>query len=561
MLLVSSLGACALTVSPILAAKDVATSDGKQQPQPGPGFTPQVLYKLLVAELAAQRGDFDLGVRQYKEAAYETRDPKVIERALRFAAFMQSKSDISELARLWSSVAPQASEPHQALAMLLLERGDVNGAAEQLEKVFSVEPKFGYMPLVGLLSRAPDKQVAMECMAQFMKSRQKDPDALFAQAHLATRLGELTLAETTLERALQLRPEWGDALVLQAHILQRTGKTAMAVERLQSALAGPLAGDFDLRLAYGRLLVDAQQFPQALAQFELLEKKNPKHPDVLYALGITSAQLDKFTEAERYFKRLLEMGEREAEASFQLGQVMEAQKREEDAIQWYGAVKDGSLMTSAQIRIVALLTNQRKYDQALAQLEAIEVDNLNDRLSVVLLHGEVMFRAKRYQEALAIYDEALGNFQDDVRLLYAHSLAAEKLDKLDLAEKDLRAILAKDPENAMALNALGYTLADRTQRYAEAKDLLQRALTIKPDEPAILDSMGWLQFRMGNLQAAVDHLQKALEKLNDPEISAHLGEVLWIKGERDRATKVWREGLKLDPFHEVLLNTMKRFGQ
>lgn len=560
-LVVSCLGACALSATHGTQAgvKPAQATAGERAVSPG--FSPQTLYQLLLAEVAVQRGEYALASRQYKAAANETRDPRVIERAMRLAGFVQAKDDMRQLAGLWSREVPGAAEPHQVLTMLLLEQGDIDGAAVQLEQIYKIKPDFDYMQVSVMLARVPDKQVSSGVMTRFMKTRQNNPEALFAQAHFASRVGEFDQAQSILGRVMTLKPRWGQPLVLRSHLLQREGKQEEAQRLLASALAQGVDDDAMVRLAYGRLLSDAKQYEAAMAEFARLEQREPENTELLYVMGVTSAQLERYADAERYFKRVLAQGQRTNEVSFQLGQLMDLQRRDEEALVWYGRVAEGGLVVPAQMRMAAVLGNLKRVDEALTLLEAVEVDNMNDRLSVSLLRGELLLRAKRYQEALATYEEALGAAPEEERLLYAYSMAAERLGRIDLAEKALRSVLSREPNNATVLNALGYTLADRTDRYAEAHGFIEAALALRPDDAAVLDSMGWVLYKQGRFVEAIGYLRKAIAQGYDAEIAAHLGEVLWRSGSLDEAKAVWGEALNKAPGHEVVVETMKRFGQ
>lgn len=560
-LLVSGLGACALSAThDSQAGKSAKAAVASEKPM-SPNFSPQALYQLLLGEVAVQRGEYALASRQYKAAAKETRDPRVIERAMRLAAFVQSKDDMKQLAGMWSREVPGATEPHQVMTMLLLEQGDIAGATAQLEQIYKIKPDFDYMQVAVMLARVPNKQVSSGVMTQFMKSRQAKSEALFAQAHFASRLGEFDQASEILARVMTMRPNWGQALVLRSHLLQREGKPEEAQQMLSTALKRGVDNDTMVRLAHGRLLVDLKQYDAAMTEFSLLEQRDPEDVELLYVMGVTSAQLERYDDAERYFKRVLAQGQRASEISFQLGQLMDVQRRDEEALSWYGKVTEGGLVAPAQMRMAGVLGNLKRYDDALTLLDAVDVENMSDRLGVTLMRGELQLRAKRYDDAMATYEEALSNSPEDSRLLYSYSLAAERKGRIDLAEKALRDVLSREPDNAMALNALGYTLADRTDRYAEAYGYIEAALALRPDDAAVLDSMGWVLYKQGRLAEAISYLRKAMEQGYDAEIAAHLGEVLWRNGAEDEAKSIWREALEKAPGHEAVVETMKRFGQ
>jgi tetratricopeptide (TPR) repeat protein len=375
------------------------------------------------------------------------------------------------------------------------------------------------------------------------------------------RQANLELALRSVDRALALKPEWPQAVVLRAQILSLQGDKAGALEYLKGLLKGKLGDDPAVGLSYARLLAENEQLDAALAQFERLVKQAPDSVEVHFAVGVLALQAKDMDKAQRHLEKVLSLGQRLLEANYYLGRLFETKGDVDNALRHYYAVRHGEYYLSAHSRAASLLADQGKLDRARDLLHALETDDPQERLRLYLVEGELLRRAGQYQEAFDFYTEKLAQMPQDTALRYARALVAERLDKLTMAEEDLRAIIDREPGNAQALNALGYTLADRTDRYEEALGFIQRALEANPGDAAIIDSMGWVQFRMGNHEQAVEYLRKALALIDDPEIAAHLSEVLWVMGDKQEARKLWDEFLGKFPEHESLLEVKQRLGQ
>ena len=316
--------------------------------------------------------------------------------------------------------------------------------------------------------------------------------------------------------------------------------------------------DDELRMLYGQLLVEEEEYGSARTEFERLLSSKPKAPDVLFALGILSLQLDDSDQARIYFTRLYQTGERRAEATFYLGQVEEQAENFQAALDWYAKTGDANA-TEAQVRTALIRAKMGEVDRAREIVQQLRDQSPGGAESLYLVEAEILAEVGQAEEALGVYATALETFPDSADLRYARAMFAVKRDRLDLAESDLRHIIDGNPEHADALNALGYTLADRTDRLEEARELIEKAHALKPDEPAILDSMGWVQFRLGNHETALGYLRRALDAMSDGEIAAHLGEVLWAMGQREEAWKVWEAALEDHPEHDYLNEVVGRY--
>jgi len=566
------LGACASsgvapdpngsTATPSVKETPIVTSPEDQQRN---RLTTDAIYGVLVGEIAGQRGQLPISVSHYLNAARLTRDPRIAERATRVALFVGDTKTGLEAAHLWVELQSNSNEAHQILAILLLRSGDTAAAQAELETLLAtlrprgVEEAYGLVAV--LLAREKNREAALSIMSQLVdRAERYQPEALFALGHLNLQTDRPTLALDSLDKALHARPGWSNAIILRARVLQVQGKGEAALNYLAGSVKTQ-PRDTSLRLAYGRALIDAKQFEQARAQFSVLAQQDPSNSDVLFALGILYLQVNQDSQAKQQFLRLVKLGQRVQESSFYLGQIAEVQNHHEEALTWYRAVKDGENALDAQIRVAALLARHGNLAAARDHLQSLEPKDTAQAVRLVLVESELLREGGRLEDAMDILSRAIEELPGNADLLYARAMTAERLNKIPILEQDLTSILVTDPNNIQALNALGYTLADRTDRLQDALGYIQRALALRPNDFYILDSMGWLQYRMGNHTEAVRYLQQALALKTDPEVAAHLGEVLWVMGNHREARKVWIQALKNDPKAKVIREAMDRFNE
>jgi tetratricopeptide (TPR) repeat protein len=529
-------------------------------------ISPQLLYQLMVAEIAFQRGQMDVAVANYLDAAKQSSDPKVSERATQLAIYAQDMAAALTAAGLWVELDEENPDTHRTYAAVLLKIGRAADAVSEYERMIQLMPvedaPKAYSMIVSQLTREQNHALALSVMEKLVENRQNDPDAMFAYAHLAMRHGNFDTALATLDEVLQKQPDWSKAIILRARILAMQGGREQALDYLAAVLKKKsMAKNVEVGITYARMLTEARQLDEALKQFIHLTEIAPKNEELHYFSGVLALQLKKTDIAREHLEKVVKLDrDRAFEANYYLGQVAEVEEDYKEAIIRYSSVRRGELYFNAQVRVVALLSEEKKFQQALEHLKSIRPVNDQQQVQLYLLEGDVLREADRYDDAKQFYSSILDNHPEETSIRYARALIAEKLGELDLLESDLRTILQSEPENAQVLNALGYTLADRTERYEEALQYIQKALELQPNDAAVIDSMGWVKYRMGDYEAAVAHLRKANELAKDPEIAAHLGEVLWTMGKKNDALKVWEESLKANPDHDALLKTMKRFG-
>ena len=565
-LLLTLSGACAWAQTsapaavPAVEPPAALPAPGKEQDKlPAQDLTGQILYQFLLAEIAAQRGQFALAASAFLDLANSTRDPRIARRAAEIAFHSRQYDVALDAVRLWLSLEPESQPARQMQSSLLLSSGRIDELGASLARELAqAVPNAGeaLMRLTRAFTRYPDKQAIHRLFNQLTQPYLELAEARFVRAQAELGIGDTVRALGEIDQALALRPNWDVAALFKAELLP---KGSAQLDFLKDWLAAN-SGAQDVRLAYARILVSEKRYEDARAEFRRLLAANPDSPEMLYAVGILSLQVNDSSEAEQQLKRYVEIGRGDVNpARFYLGQIAEQAKRLDEAIGWYDQVAAGEHAMQARVRAAQILLRQNKLDEARARLAAAR-GTAPDDPRLVVAEAQLLRDAGRHADAYAFLAKILEARPDDPDVLYETALAAEKLGYLDVMERHLRRVIALKPESAQGYNALGYSFADRNTRLEEAAQLIDRAVMLKPDDAAILDSKGWLLFRQGKLQEALEHLRMAFAKMPDGEIAAHLGEVLWALGKRDEAAAVWREAAKAHPDNEVLTATIKRIA-
>ncbi|EXJ15850.1 tetratricopeptide repeat protein [Imhoffiella purpurea] len=561
--------ACALLgAGPASALSDSASTGARsanldpkatEEPTDVTGLTPDQIYAVLVGEVAGRRGDMATAFVHYLRAAELTRSAQMAELAVRAAISRDDDASAGRAIALWLELAPDAVAAHQVAAFLRIKAKDREGALIHLMRLveLSRDPKGSpFAQAAAIVSRVPDVEERVGLMQSLVERFPESADAQQSLAMVAASASRFEVADAAARRAMELRPEWDAPRLFLVRLMLTQGKRDEA-RLLLEGFVSQSPDDHALRMLYGQFLVEEQEFTTARDVFERLLRNRPKEPDVLFAMGVLSLQLDDLDGARIYFTRLFETGERESEAAFYLGQTEERANDPSAALDWYAKV-EGANASDAKVRMAFLYAKSGDVAKAREILQRLRDRSPEDAAPLFMVEAEILDEVGASDAAMAVYTAALETHADDSSLRYARALYAVKLGNLALAEQDLRLILAEDPDHADALNALGYTLADRTGRYREALGYIERAYALKPDEPAILDSMGWVNFRLGHYDAALGFLRRALEMMNDGEIAAHLGETLWALGRRSEAWAVWDAAAQDYPDHRYLQEVIGR---
>jgi len=521
---------------------------------------PKVLYEFLIAEIAAQRGDFQTAAQAYLDLARRTRDPRVAQRAVEIARAGGLNEAAVEAAGLWLEIEPDSREALGMLAGMTIRAGRPEQALSPLRRILTLDPAHRgevLLQIGRLLGAGPNRKGALSVMRQLASDYPDVPEAQLAIAHTALAGGNDTVALEAVRKAAAQRPGWELAALLEAQVLQRQSNAA-ALAHLEAFLKRyPQA--HEVRLGYARLLVGERRYADARTQFQVLSDAQPNDPDVVFALAMLSMQLEDWPVAERHLKRLLELPYRDRNTiRMNLGQALQEQKRYDEALKWYRAVTPGEQFLQAQIRQAQVLARQGDVDRALGFLRKIAAPTSAQRAQIALAESQILRDANRAQEAFDVIDHALKVDPDQPDLLYDRAMIADKLDRIDILESSLRRLIALKPDHAHAYNALGYSLADRNERLPEARALIEKALSLAPNDPFIIDSMAWVLYRQGDLNRALELLRRAYADRPDPEIAAHLGEVLWKLGRAPEAEKIWGDAAAKSPRNEAIEKTVRR---
>lgn len=523
-------------------------------------FPPATFYDLLVAEFALQRGEYELALGNYLEQAQVTRDVAVTERATRIAQFLKSDRAALQAAKLWVDVEPDDPEAQFTLGSQLAKAQQPLAAMPHMAKVLDSGARANFAVIAASASTLPIDE-RKQLLAEFDRLLVEHPDNTELMTGKALLLQELDRKEEALvlvRKVLDASPDDTHAILIESKLLQELGRADEANNRLEH-MVNQYPFNRRLRLQYARQLT-LTDMNKAREQFAILVQQSPNDADLLLSLALVSREVNALADAERYFQQLLTLNQHVPEAHFYLGAISEQRKDPAKAIFHYEQVPPSEEFFPAIARVVELRLAERNIDGARKFLADTRSRFPQHALRLYLFEAEMLMQVRRYDDGNKLLTAALKQFPAQPNLLYSRSTFSEKRHDLPLMEKDLRAILKIDPDNVVALNALGYTLANQTKRYGEAYALISRALALKPDDPAVLDSMGWVEFRRGNLRIARDLLEKAYAKFPDPEVAAHYGEVLWTLGEVEQARKVWDKALAGEVEAEPVRETKRRLG-
>ncbi len=536
------------------------------KPAPKPNLplqdlTAAMLYEFLLGEIAAQRGSPALAAQTYVDLARKTRDPRVAQRAVQVASLARMPHLALEAARVWHQVDPVSAQAMQTLIQLLVSQKRADEAEPVLAKLMAANPAITpnlFLQLSRLLGANTDAAANLRLVQRLAAYQPQMAQARFAVAQAAAVAKDEDTAFAEVREAAKLQPAWELPAIFEAQLLQRRS-AAEAARRLEGFLEkNPDARE--ARISYARVLAGDKRLTEARTQFEKIIASNPKDTDAIYAVGLLALQAKDYPVAEANMKRLLDLGYRDPNGvRFTLGQIAEERKDWPGAIGWYKSIQRGEHAMLARMRTANAIARQGKLAEARSFLRAVKATP-EQKVQLLITESQLLREAQQHRESFDFLGEALKLTPEQPELLYDQALTAEKLERFDVMESNLQKLIQVKPDHAHAYNALGYSFAERNQRLPEAKKLIEKALELAPEDFYIIDSMGWVLYRMGDLKSAAQQLQRAWNGRPDGEIGAHYGEVLWVLGERDEARRVWQEAHKVAPENETLIKTLKRFA-
>ena len=528
-------------------------------------LTPEFIYKYLIAEIAGQRGDFATSGSVFYDLAQTTQDPRLAERAAKTAAYGKVSNLAIPSVRLWAELDPENNEAQQAMTEMLIATGKLKEAEPFLTKLLAKEETRdgGFLYLNTLLSRSVDKKAVLDIVQSLAKPYPTSAEAQFAIAQAAWTANQDDVAMKALDKAEALKPGWEVSALLKGQLLfTKSPDEAIAYYRT-FLKQHPEANEIRVNLA--KLLVSEKKYAEAKKEFPIIidyaKKSQPNNlAEITAVLGLLSFQANDYVNADTYLKQALALNFKDEDQLYiYLGQSAEKQKQDNAAIAWYNKVPQGPRFIEAQVDIANMIARTQSVEKAIDQLDAIENLTTEQQINIIQSQAVIYVKAKRHQDAYDLLEKAVKNLPNTPELVYDYALAAERVKKLDVMESELRKVIAAKPDFAAAYNALGYSFADRNIKLDEALKLIENALAISPNDHYMLDSLGWVHYRKGNLDKAAGYLKQAYSVNPDPEIAAHLGEVLWQKGLHDEAKRIWQESLVINPDNEVLLATTNKF--
>lgn len=559
---VTGLNGCALSGQ----ARTAAAKDGTQVAAVShDGMSPDFVYKYLAGEVAGQRGDMGTSGAIFYELARAEKDARLAERAAKIATYGNVPGLAIPAIKLWAELDPTSSEAQQAVTETLIVSGKLSEAEPFLAKLLAKEETRagGFLYLNNLLARSNDRAGVLKLIQKLAKPYPHLAEAHLAVAQAAWLANKDDVALKALDQVEALHPAWGVAVLLKGQVLYRQSPRE-AIDFYRHFLEQQPDVN-EVRVNYAKLLVAQKQYAEAKKEFSTILEVAKRGDagnlaDMTAIVGLLAYQSADYVAAETYFKQALMLGFKETDQLYiHLGQTAEKLQQDRAAAAWYKQVLPGQRYLEAQISLANVTARIASVDAAIEQLDALDDLSTEQQIIVIQSQAALLTKEKRNEEAFELLHGAVVHMPNTPDLVYDYALAAERLGKFDLMESELRRAIAEKPDFAAAYNALGYSFADRNIRLNEAIRLIEKALSLSPNDHYMLDSLGWAHYRKGSLDKALKYLQQAYDINPDPEIAAHLGEVLWLKGQHDEAKKIWGEALTLHPDNEVLISTANKF--
>ncbi|NCW76925.1 MAG: hypothetical protein EBV64_02970 [Oxalobacteraceae bacterium] len=561
-----TLSALLALVSPLHAAESTADHEPVDV-LPAVGLSEELMFRYLSAEIAMQRGNAFAAYATMLSIARSTSDPRLARRATEMAMSGSLPAEALKAARVWHEIAPHSEEASQVLLSLQLQSNRADEAKQSLATMLSSSSPTTLALAIGnvqrLLSRLPDRARAASLLKELLEPYRDALDARLALAQMAMVSGDRAAAIQELRNTLTKFPDSEMAALMLAQIIEdKAEATKTLVDFLKK---NPKARE--VRLAYSRMLFEQGKIADAKKEFKTLLQQTPNDQTALYALGLLSAQANEMADAEKYLStyiaNLKDQPDRERDATqalMVLAQIAEDRSDEAGVIKWLQMVPElgQSGAVNATIKRAQLQAKAGKLDEARKLLNEADVNNDDERVKLIIGEAQLLKESGKIIDAMRLIEDALELYKNNIDLLYELAMLAEKNQQFDLMESTLRKVIQLAPDSQHAYNALGYSLADRNLRLQEAHDLIKKALSLAPEDPFIMDSMGWVEFRLGRFEKAEELLKRAFAIKADPEIAAHLGEVLWVLGREEEAKKLWRNAGGKDSKNDTLKSTLKR---
>lgn len=522
-------------------------------------FEPETLYLLLSGEIAAQRGRYDVTLVNYVRAAQQSRDKQVIERAMQIAQSLNGDNAQKQLAQLWLEEDPNNLQALRVSAIQAVKRNKFEDALGYMEQILDLGGDAEFDSLAVMAGKLPpEQQKELLALYEEMASRHPNtPELEYSIALLLKITGNPEAGLQRLEPLLANTPNFQPAIILKGDLLYQLGKKSEALDHLLINTRR-FPASRQMGTLYGRMLINEGELQAAQDEFYRLVQRYPSNTGLRLSHALVALENGQLSLAKEELTQLTEQGHHTSEASYYLGRIEDGTGNTESAIGYYQSVEEGNFYFPALARASALLTAEGRLDEALENIRSMRNANPEQGENFWLLEVNLLLDQDLQADATKAASSALKDYPDNPQIRYARAMLFDTQGQPGKAEEDLKIIVKSDPENAVALNALGYILTTNTNRLGEARGYIEQALALDPDNPAILDSMGWVLLQEGEIEPALNYLSRAWAAYPDPEVAAHYGEALWMSGADEQARIIWEEGLEKDPNHKVLKETIER---
>lgn len=523
-------------------------------------LTQELLEQLLIVGFAPYSGDFQTSAEHAMAAAKLSQDYRLASYAAVTALRTQNFALARQGAELWLTLVDDDKAARTTLIIALLGLNEIDAAYQQLNQARGDQPLANHIEdSAALLVRQRNGDAAVKVAGKYVADHPNAPQVLLSAAYIADSFAKHEQAQAWLEEALVMRPEWDEAAQMKATNLRRQGKTEERAAYIRDYLARH-PESVSMRINHAAELARAENYAQALVVMQAVVADDPENvPALNYTAALAEQQQDEQL-AKKLYRKILRLEPNNDEVYWSLARFAVREKKYQRAEDYYQEISGERLYFRAQLQVANMRYHTRGLKDAINTLRGLEPSTEQEYIDRATTRHYLLMQEHQHEEAFAAINETLAFLPENIELRYARALVAAEISEIQTAEDDLRFVIAQQPDNADALNALGYTLADQTERYEEAKELIAKALELRPDEAHILDSMGWILYRLNDLDGAVEYLQQAYDRAPQAEIAAHLGEVLWEQGKQDKARVVWSEGLAEDQDNPVLNATMQRYG-
>jgi tetratricopeptide (TPR) repeat protein len=519
-----------------------------------------VLYKTIISELHANRAEFDEAGDNYLDLALQTKDLGILRRAIQFATLNNDQNALMQLALLWSDIDPLDSRPRRMLASLTLESGALMQSLLHMERIIELGEEIDFSLLSNKTGDidVQSRNLLVGQLTILAKKFPTDTSIVMAMTQLLAQNNEFEAALEQLATFNKIIPYTPRIILLKAEILNRMNNPKNALKTLKDGTK-KFRDNIPIRLNYARMLVRQNEFKSAITEFETLLDQDPDNHGARFSQALIFLETEAFKKATTAFKTLIASNQRVEEARYYLAYSLENQNLIKEAVLEYQSIPSrAENFVAAQQQATRLLIAQGEFNKAHESLIQASKGQPQLQILFITMESRLLLQSDNADRAKDLIEASLNRFPGEIELLFARVLYFDLIGDKQNSERDLKQIIRIQPDDSRALNHLGYMLATQTSRFEEANTLIERAIKISPEDPAIIDSLAWIQYKLGRFDKAFKNIARAYERFPDPEVASHMGEILWALNRRKDALSIWNQALEQDPNSAVIIEAMER---